>query len=221
MENVTKQGIAPFNAAPGSYQVFRNVRDFGAKGDGITDDTAAIQLAISSGGRCAPGSCVGTTTTPAIVYFPSGTYLVSKPIIDYYYTQMIGNPNCLPVIKASSSWIGDGTARWVIDGDQYGASGLAYGATNVFWRQIRNFIIDLTAVPSSILVAGIHWPTAQATSLQNIVFKMSSVSGTQHEGVFCESGSGGFITDLTFYGGLHGVVFANQYVLDLTIEESY
>lgn len=40
-----------------------NVKDFGAKGDGITDDTEAIQHAIFS----------GTT-----VYFPDGTYLLNK-----------------------------------------------------------------------------------------------------------------------------------------------
>lgn len=61
-------------------------------------------------------------------------------------------------------------------------------ATNVFWRQVRNFIIDLTAIPASSSATGIHWPTAQATSLQNIVFKMSQASGTQHQGIFIESG---------------------------------
>ena len=61
-------------------------------------------------------------------------------------------------------------------------------ATNVFWRQIRNFVIDLTDVPSASQATGIHWPTAQATSLQNIVFRMSSDKGTQHQGVFIENG---------------------------------
>jgi glucan 1,3-beta-glucosidase len=141
------------------------------------------------------------------VYFPSGTYLVSAPIIDYYYTQIIGNPNCMPVIKASSSF----TARWVIDGDAYQPGGaLGWGSTNVFWRQIRNLIVDTTDVSPLVLVAGIHWPTAQATSLQNIAFKLSSASGTQHEGIFIESGSGGFVTDLSFSGGLNGITVGNQ-----------
>lgn len=84
-------------------------------GDGFTDDTAAINRAISSGGRCAPGLCQSSTTSPAIVYFPSGTYRVSSPIIDYYFTQIIGNPNNLPIIKATSNF----SATAVIDGNPY------------------------------------------------------------------------------------------------------
>lgn len=44
---------------------FANVRDFGAVGDGVADDTAAIQAAV---------------TASSGVYFPAGTYLVSSAI---------------------------------------------------------------------------------------------------------------------------------------------
>lgn len=44
-----------------------NVKDFGANGDGITDDTAAIESAISSSGA-------------AKIYFPAGVYVVSSQI---------------------------------------------------------------------------------------------------------------------------------------------
>lgn len=183
--------------------------DYGAKGDGKTDDTAAINSAISSAGRCGPEnhSCGSTTTTPALIYFPPGTYIVSQPIIDYYYTMLVGNPGCMPVLKASASF----NSRFFLDGDQYQTDGkLGWGATNVFWRQVRNFVIDLTAVSPSVLVAGIHWPTGQATSLQNIVFKMSTASGNQHQGLFIEEGSGGWVSDLVFYGGAQGLSVGNQ-----------
>lgn len=44
-------------------------------GDGVTDDTAAINRAMTDGGRCAPGVCASSTTTPAIVYFPAVSVL--------------------------------------------------------------------------------------------------------------------------------------------------
>jgi glucan 1,3-beta-glucosidase len=210
LEDIKHQGYAAFNANPGSYQVFRNVKDFGAVGDGVTDDTAAIQDAISSGGRCAPGSCASTTVTPAVVYFPAGTYLINASITDYYYTQMIGNPNCLPIIKASADFAAPAGNIGLIDGDPYGANGLQYGSTNVFWRQIRNFILDMTAMPAGAAATGIHWPTGQATSIQNVVFEMNQDAGTQHQGIFIESGSGGFMNDLTFNGGLYGLNVGNQ-----------
>lgn len=88
LEDVKHQGVASFNPNPDNYTIFRNVKDFGARGDGITDDTAAIQRAVIDGNRCGPSACESSTNTPAIVYFPEGTYLISKSIIDYYYTQV-------------------------------------------------------------------------------------------------------------------------------------
>ncbi|KAK0655378.1 pectate lyase superfamily protein-domain-containing protein [Cercophora newfieldiana] len=81
-------GAAAFGDS--NCKVFRNVKDYGAKGDGSTDDTEAINKAISDGNRCSQGcsssTTTTTTTTPALVYFPPGTYAVSKPIIMLYYT---------------------------------------------------------------------------------------------------------------------------------------
>ncbi|KAK4442884.1 pectate lyase superfamily protein-domain-containing protein [Podospora aff. communis PSN243] len=217
LDNVKHQGLAPF--ADSGYKVFRNVKDYGAKGDGKADDTAAINKAISDGNRCGPG-CTGSTTTPALVYFPPGTYIVSAPIIDYYYTQIIGNPSCLPVIKASS----DFDSRFFLDTNPYGSNGkLAWGATNVFFRQVANLVLDLTDVSSDLLVSAIHWPSSQATSLTNIVFKLSQETGNKHQGLFIEEGSGGYVGDLVFDGGAEALAVGNQQftMRNLTIRNAH
>ncbi|OAP65167.1 hypothetical protein AYL99_01139 [Fonsecaea erecta] len=202
LEDISHQGIAAFNPRPSSYRVFRNVKDYGAKGDGVTDDTAAINLAISSGDRCAPGNCNSSTTTPAVVYFPAGTYMISRSIIDYYYTQLIGNPNCMPTIRANRNF----TDQILIEGNF--AKG--YSPTNIFWRQIRNLNIDMTLLPPANSAIGIQWTTSQSTSLQNLRFLMSDAKGTQQTGLRMYEGSGGYLGDLAFYGGYQAAWIGNQ-----------
>ena len=48
---------------------FANVMGFGAKGDGVTDDTLAIQAAVTS-----------LATSGGTVWFPPGVYIISQPI---------------------------------------------------------------------------------------------------------------------------------------------
>ncbi|KAH7312211.1 pectate lyase superfamily protein-domain-containing protein [Stachybotrys elegans] len=203
-------GISPFG--PSGYQVFRNVRDYGAVGDGVTDDTEAINRAITDGDRCGE-TCGSSTVTPAVVYFPGGTYLVSAPLIQYYYTQFVGNPNDLPILKAAAAFEGIG----VISSNTYipGGDGAEwYVPQSNFYRQVRNFIIDLTDCPDStpdgFAPTGIHWQVAQATSLQNILFRMRKGAGTTHVGIFMENGSGGFLGDLSFEGGAIGMWCGSQ-----------
>lgn len=67
-----------------------NVKQFGAKGDGVTDDTAAIKAAVSLHGR---------------VFFPIGTYIVSDTITLGWGRQIIG-----------SSYSDDTTLQMITDG---------------------------------------------------------------------------------------------------------
>ena len=40
LQDMKHQGTSAFNVNPATYKVYRNVKDYGAKGDGVTDDTA-------------------------------------------------------------------------------------------------------------------------------------------------------------------------------------
>jgi hypothetical protein len=48
LADVPHQGTSPFLTDSSDYVVYRNVKDFGAKGDGSTDDSAAFNAAITS-----------------------------------------------------------------------------------------------------------------------------------------------------------------------------
>ncbi|KAI5467799.1 pectate lyase superfamily protein-domain-containing protein [Mariannaea sp. PMI_226] len=208
MEDIEHHGRSPYFPDL-TYRVFRNVKEYGAMGDGVTDDTAAINAAISAGVRCAPGVCMGSTLSPATVYIPAGTYLISSAIIDLYYTQLVGDPNDRPVIKASASFSKESFS--LIDANPYLPNGaLAWNSTNTFFRQIRNLIIDTTALPPDHPVVGIHWPSSQASSITNCVFQLSQVLGNRHTGLLIEEGSGGLLNDLYFYGGGNATVLGNQ-----------
>jgi hypothetical protein len=61
----TQPSSAGVVLSQGSTGLFTNVRDYGAIGDGVTDDTNAIQSAIDAGG---------------CVYFPPGTYKVTSTL---------------------------------------------------------------------------------------------------------------------------------------------
>ncbi len=61
---------------------FFNVKDYGAKGDGVTDDTRAIQAALDTRrkGINTGGDVDYFYPRPKTVYFPKGTYLVSNSL---------------------------------------------------------------------------------------------------------------------------------------------
>ena len=90
-------------APPGSC----NVKDFGAKGDGVTNDTSAIKSAIA------------TLVPYDTLYFPTGTYIVRPPADGTYAI--------LPIALANLKIMGDGTGLSTIKvGDSPGATYTTY-----------------------------------------------------------------------------------------------
>jgi glucan 1,3-beta-glucosidase len=165
---------------------YRNVRDWGAKGDGIADDTTAILAALTTGRQP-----VYQVSNPTAVYFPPGTYLISASIPLYFYTFLSGSPCAPSIIKFVDNanfqgYMIDadfGQGEWGDDDDQ-------------FYRGISHLTITMGAGNPS--ATGIHWAQSQAAHLRSVVIDMS-LSGKA--GLFGENGSGGFMDGVTVIGG--------------------
>jgi hypothetical protein len=85
---IVASGVQPrrttAQATPTSFpaDALPNVKDWGAKGDGVTDDTAAIQAALHAERVASDGSSLHDDYygRPKALYFPAGTYLVSNTL---------------------------------------------------------------------------------------------------------------------------------------------
>ncbi|PGG96344.1 hypothetical protein GX51_07874 [Blastomyces parvus] len=207
LPKLARLGVQPLAGA--DYKFYRDVVEYGADNTGEKDATEAINAAIEDGDRCGL-ECGNTFAKGAIIYFPPGTYKICRPIIQLYYTQFIGDALDPPTIKGCDTFQGIA----LFDTDPYVPNGNGqnwYINQNQFFRQIRNFIFDLTEMPLStadhdqpLVPTGIHWQVSQACSLQNLVFNMPKGTDSNkvtHVGIFMENGSGGFVSDLVFNGG--------------------
>lgn len=113
---------------PDPLNLYISVKDFGAKGDGITDDTRAISNAL----RAIKNECFSSNKfengikskiyygTSPILYFPSGVYKISNSIIIKHYQQIVGeNSILIPTIKNTLTGIQAVGWQFYISGIQF------------------------------------------------------------------------------------------------------
>lgn len=189
---------------------FRNVCDFGAKGDGVSDDTLAFIRALETG----RGSKGTREKTPANVYVPSGTYLISDTLIVYRATMLAGDADNPPtlVLKQKTPGFGDpenpkpmivtygaydtdpADRQWAVRTDQAGGS-----TNNTFFITVRHLNLKIEAGNPGAW--GIFWLVAQQTALRNV-----SIDAGQGQGCLkCFWwGGGGVMSHLKLAGGDYG-----------------
>ena len=102
---------------------FASVRDFGATGDGLTDDTAAINRALYQL-YCREAN----TQVRRTLYFPAGTYVVTETIIIPTYAKLVGEgADCTIIQLAESVDISSLTAYVARFGDSLQQTGVNIG----------------------------------------------------------------------------------------------
>lgn len=101
----------------GSFPVLvYNVKDYGAAGDGVTDDAAAIQSALNAGAG-------------KLVYFPAGTYLVGTTLKVPSSTTVRGQGRDATTIKRKSGaaiWLMENADRATTGNTDISVSGLTF-----------------------------------------------------------------------------------------------
>lgn len=141
------------------FDDFASVRDFGATGDGSTDDTAAVQRALDQ--------LFIQRTNPRVrrsLFFPAGTYIVSSTIKIPAYAKLWGEGANSSVIKYDTSSTVDTYAFRTADSlGQVGANITNNGAT----------------VPTDIQVLNMGFETVEDQD----VFLLESTTNSMFDGV--------------------------------------
>jgi len=151
-----------------------DVRDFGAVGDGVTDDTSAIRNATQVG--------TGAGTARRIVFFPAGNYIITKPIFLGMFSSS-GNG------QGSFAWAGE--TRYWGGGLAYAKSGIHFvGETDDLGNQSRiTFKSDSGSYPMFIILGG------RDHKFENIQLNGGGASARASEGIFITAGTWGFTVE--------------------------
>jgi hypothetical protein len=164
-----------------------NVLDFGAVGDGVTDDTAAIQAAFNS--------------SKDSIYFPEGLYKITANLARSGNTQIIGQG------LNSSKIIFSGNYSLNYNG---GAGGDNYTMSHL---NVENISFECTVVNTGALINA-EWidgigNTAKSTSFRNVNFSGTSGTGGFAHGLRLKNARNVRLDNLRFLGDRSNTPFTS------------
>lgn len=143
-----------------------SVKDFGAVGDGITDDAPAINAAIAelfySEGTFTPANY----QTRVLLYFPAGIYKISIPLLLYPYVGFIGDGIGKSIIQPV-----DNTLPYMFEtADSMGNTGANIGGSAGI-LPTRISVLDLTFDTTGNYMDIGHLTRYQSIRFENVEFK--------------------------------------------------
>ena len=224
----------------GSFFTQYNVKDYGAKGDGVTDDTAAIQAAISA--AIATGSTGTGFAGSARVFFPPGNYLVSgsgsTAIFDLSAAnkiQFVGSGMEVTVIKRTA---GTGAVFYCLGSSGSGKGYMHFEGFTVHGGQTGGHGFDMTygfgysrweSVECAYCVDGFKLTGTYESSIMNCVAQLNSGYGFNMNGnndstplVNCYADSNA-VAGFRFADGYQGPatnLWANANPINILIEQT-
>jgi hypothetical protein len=118
---------------------FVSIKDFGVIGDGVTDDTAAINAAIADLFYAVNELEDSDIPKHVVLYFPAGVYIISDSILLYPYVSIVGAGIDKTIIRCAAGTTQTSMAQTV---DSVGATGANIGLNGYYPKHIN--ISDLT-----------------------------------------------------------------------------
>lgn len=155
-----------------------SVKDFGAVGDGVTDDTAAIQAALD----------YATTLTGCTVFMPAGTYRTTSTLtFSGHSTRLVGTGRG---IIPGTYVIDDGGTQ--ID---YTGAGYAVNFNGKHYCEVADLTIRSTTASTGIYCGDI----AHFFQVNRVV-----IDGQNNAGVATGFSSAGIVIERSYYGTIQG-----------------
>lgn len=171
---------------------FVNVRDFGAKGDGQTDDTLAIRRALNN--TYSYSSTISGVTTRRTVYFPAGKYVVNDSIAVPPFIKIIGDGKNSTLFFANGTAFG-GSLDYVFTlADNNGNTGSNFGsAVGLIATQGKDYFFEDIGIHNGAITVNPCFNIAGGDNItfSRVKFEGPSASvvdpGTTHSAVYVEN----------------------------------
>ena len=169
--------------------------DFAVRGDGVADDSAALQEAIDK---------VASSTGAGVLFVPKGTYRLTKTVYVWPGVRLIGYGSSRPVFTLGENTPGfqEGTDKYMFffaGGRRSGGNGGTPpdGGAGTFYSAMSN--IDIEIGPGNPAAVGVRFHVAQHCYLAHMDFRLGSARAGLED-------IGNEVEDLHFHGGQYGIV---------------